>query len=290
MWLIPAYAKVNLCLAVRARRPDGFHDIDTVAVAVDWHDLVGVTVRPGAAGVRLRVTGPARGDAPADAANLAWRAATAYAEAAGGDAAVEIWLDKRLPAAAGLGGGSADAAAVLRALRRLWPAPPLSVAQLGAVAATLGSDVPLLLAGGGQRVEGRGERLRALPTVPLRLAVVVAGVSSTAAAYGAVLDFEDEDDARIDRVAAALLGGTAPDDADLGSGLEAPACRVDPSLDERVTALRAAMPDRCWHMTGSGGAMFALAHDDADAEDLVGCAADIGLPGRACRTVGTGAE
>ncbi|MHB8719516.1 MAG: 4-(cytidine 5'-diphospho)-2-C-methyl-D-erythritol kinase [Candidatus Dormibacteria bacterium] len=291
MWLLPAFAKLNLCLAVRGRRGDGFHDIDSVAVAIDWHDLVGIVVRPAArTEVRLRVSGPEAAGVPRGDDNLAWRAVEAYAAAAGGAACVEVWLDKRLPAAAGLGGGSADAAAVLRLLRRGWPAPALERAALPALAAALGSDVPVLLRGGVQRIRGRGEQLSPVAAPPLHVAVVVASQSSTTAAYGAVLDVEDEEDERVAAVVAALGSGRVPPDDLLGSGLEGPACRVNPVLDERVTALRAAIPDRRWHMTGSGGAMFAVALDAADAGELVACARALGFRGRACRSVAALAE
>ena len=116
MLLIPAHAKVNLCLAVRARRADGFHDIDSVAVTIDWHDLVGIRVRPAAVtAVRVRVTGE-DGQVPPGESNLAALAARAFADQTG-PLDVELWLDKQVPSAAGLGGGSADAAAVLRGMR-----------------------------------------------------------------------------------------------------------------------------------------------------------------------------
>lgn len=281
MLLIPAYAKINLCLAVLGRRPDGFHEIDSVAVSVDWHDLVGVDVTPArATAVRLRLTGT--GDAPADDENLASRAAQAMA-ALHGPAEMDVWLDKRLPTQAGLGGGSSDAAAVILATAARLRSSP---GDLAGVAVSLGSDVPMLLAGGAQRVRGRGERLSAIALPTLHLAVAVAGRSGTAATYAATTDADFEDGSRVEAVLDALAAGTIPRDDVLGSGLEAPACRAHPELGERLRALRNATPGTGWHLTGSGGAAFALAAGPDEAVALAGAARAQGLPGRACRTVG----
>ena len=154
MILIPAHAKVNLCLAVRGSRPDGFHDIDSVALRIDWHDLVGLRLEPSAATrVRLRVTGE-DGMAPPGDTNLAARAAQAVAAMAG-PFDIDVWLDKRVPGAAGLGSGSGDAAAVLRGCFALlaaggsWStsAPFHDGATMRQLASSLGSDVPMLLVG-----------------------------------------------------------------------------------------------------------------------------------------------
>lgn len=129
MIFVPAYAKLNLALSVIGRRPDGRHDLRSVVVRLDWHDLVGAGPAEmggfegdGPSDVRLEISGPSSAEVPV-ADNLLTRAARAMlARQPGG--AVELRLEKRLPAAAGLGGGSADAAAVLRlmATRRREPA------------------------------------------------------------------------------------------------------------------------------------------------------------------------
>lgn len=300
MLIIPAYAKINLGLVVRGRRSDGFHEIDSVTVTVDWHDLVGVTLRAAAATtVQLRLTGAtsggvgrrggrsaAGGDIPGGGDNLAVRAAHAVA-ALGAPAEVDLWLHKRLPSRAGLGGGSADAAAVLRGCAAALEGH-VDRQTLFALAASLGSDVPVLLGVGAQRVRGRGEQLTSLAARPLHLAVAVVAASATAATYAATRDFDHDDSARVDRLVAALAEGRIPGDEVLGSGLEAPACRAHPDLDEGLTALRAAIPDVRWHLTGSGGAAFALAEDAGHAGELAGAAEALGVPARACRTVGCG--
>jgi 4-diphosphocytidyl-2-C-methyl-D-erythritol kinase len=291
MLLIPAHVKVNLCLAVRGRRPDGFHDIDSVVVAVDWHDLVGIELRATAqTTVSLRVCGAS--PVPAGVDNLASQAASAVAAVAG-PLTAEIWLDKRVPSAAGLGGGSADAAAVLRGCAALVASGELGdgrrrlldAATIGQLAASLGSDVPVLLAGGAQRVRGRGELLEPLTIGPLHLAIVVAGESSTAASFAGLRGLDLEDGARAAAVAAALQAGERPDDELLGSGLEAAACRVNPRLGERLVALRAALPQARWHLTGSGGAVFAITGGADEALELAAAARAVGFAARACRTV-----
>jgi 4-diphosphocytidyl-2-C-methyl-D-erythritol kinase len=282
MLLIPAYAKVNLCLAVRGRRSDGFHEIDSVAVAVDWHDLVGVEVRPATTTVvRLRVSDGGGGEAPSGEDNLAARAAAAVAEVVG-PVEVKVWLEKRIPSMAGLGGGSADAAAVLRCCSG---SRGLDSQTRLAVAASLGSDVPVALSCGAQRMRGRGEILTPVAAAPLFLAIVVAGRSDTTATYAATRRFDFEDAARVDRVVSSLAAGQLPDDGDLGSGLEPAACRANPGLDDRLRALRAAIAEVHWHLTGSGGAAFALAADPARASRLASAARDAGFAARACRTV-----
>jgi 4-diphosphocytidyl-2-C-methyl-D-erythritol kinase len=292
MILIPARAKVNLCLAVRGRRADGFHDIDSVAVTIDWHDLVGVRLRTSdATEVRLLLTGK-DGSAPKGEDNLAVLAARAVAAVAG-PLAVDLWVDKSIPSAAGLGGGSADAAGVLRGCASLIRAGTLGRhrdgliddAELLRLAASLGSDVPMLLRGGAQRMRGRGEALTGLRTPVLHLAVVIVGASSTAATYAAVEGADFEDGKRIDAVATTLAAGGRSDDDCLGSGLEAAACRASPVLEKRLAALRSALPQVRWHLTGSGGAAFAIASSQADAEQLASTALRAGLPARACRSI-----
>ncbi len=144
MLLIPAHAKVNLCLAVRARRLDGYHDIDSVVMTIDWHDLVGIRLhRSQSTTVRLRLAGDTPG-LPEDGANLAALAGRAVASVTG-PLDLEVWLDKRVPSQAGLGGGSADAAAVLRGCAVVLGSDGPDTAELLGLAASLGSDVPVLM-------------------------------------------------------------------------------------------------------------------------------------------------
>jgi 4-diphosphocytidyl-2-C-methyl-D-erythritol kinase len=149
-------AKVNLVLEVLGKRDDGYHEIATVMQAVDLFDRLTVE---GAEGLTLECTDPSL---PTDGRNLIVRAARMLAEAAGVGRGARITLDKRIPVAAGLGGGSSDAAATLWALNRLWGLR-WSRARLGGIAERLGMDVPFFLGTGRAVATGRGERLTPLP-------------------------------------------------------------------------------------------------------------------------------
>lgn len=151
-------AKVNVQLAVGAARPDGFHDLANVFLAVGLHDEV--TVTP-AAELRVTCTGPDAGQVPLDRTNLAARAALVLAERRGIEPAVHIHIAKDIPVAGGMAGGSADGAGALLACDTLW-GTGASRAELLAICAELGSDVPFSLVGGAALGTGRGEKLRTL--------------------------------------------------------------------------------------------------------------------------------
>ena len=180
---VAAQAKINLFLDVLAREPNGYHAVETAFLRIDLAD--DVTVRA-AAGRSLNVSGPSfpiDGLGPTEK-NLAYRAATAYADSIGWPAGFAIDLVKRIPAGAGLGGGSADAGAVLRALDALSPRP--LGPRLTEVAATLGADVPFMTIDEPMALgSGRGERLKPIPPLeprPVVLAVPPFAIS-TADAY-----------------------------------------------------------------------------------------------------------
>ena len=157
-----AFAKVNLTLDVLGKRADGYHDLQSVMQTVSIRDDVEIDV---GTGTPWRLLCSVEG-IPTDEKNLAWKAAKIYCDAMGKDPeGLEIRIVKRIPAGAGLGGGSADAAAVLRALNRHY-GDPLSVLALAELGAQVGSDVPFCVVGGTAMVEGRGERLRKLPDMP----------------------------------------------------------------------------------------------------------------------------
>ena len=175
-----ARAKINLTLDILVKRPDGYHEVEMVMQSVALADEV--ELEKCEAGISLAVEGAALA---ADESNLAWRAAALFLrrfEPAGGAA---ISLQKRIPMAAGLAGGSADAAAVLLGMNELFEAE-LTAAELAALAAEIGSDVPFCLFGGTQLATGRGEVLRPLRDLP-HFHVVLAKPPvdvSTAWAYG----------------------------------------------------------------------------------------------------------
>jgi 4-diphosphocytidyl-2-C-methyl-D-erythritol kinase len=149
-------AKVNLTLEVLGKRPDGYHEISSVMQAVDLCDRLMVEVAPS---ISLEVSDPAL---PTNDANLVVRAASLLREVAGIAAGARIRLDKRIPVAAGLGGGSSDAAAALWALNRLWGLR-WGRERLLEVAVHLGMDVPFFLGAGRALATGRGERIEPLP-------------------------------------------------------------------------------------------------------------------------------
>lgn len=155
-----APAKINLFLAITGRRADGFHDLVSVVAPVDFGDMLRVGE---ADGFSLACDDAAL---PVDESNLVLKAAAAFAEATGGKAGsvrgARFFLEKRIPMGAGLGGGSSDAAAALRALNEL-AGTPLAPAALADVAARVGSDCALFLAGGPVVMRGRGERVEPLP-------------------------------------------------------------------------------------------------------------------------------
>lgn len=151
-------AKVNLQLSVGPRRDDGFHELATIFHAVGLHDDVTVTEQPAGSGITLACEGEGADLVPLDETNLAWRAVRILADAAGVDADVSVQIDKHIPVAGGMAGGSADAAGALLACDALWGlGTPRS--ELHDLAAALGSDVPFALQGGTAIGSGRGEQL-----------------------------------------------------------------------------------------------------------------------------------
>ncbi|WP_406158158.1 4-(cytidine 5'-diphospho)-2-C-methyl-D-erythritol kinase [Streptomyces sp. NBC_00882] len=151
-------AKVNVQLAVGAARPDGFHDLANVFLAVGLYDEV--TVTP-AEELRITCAGPDAAEVPLDRTNLAARAAIALAQRRGLDPAVHLHIAKDIPVAGGMAGGSADGAGALLACDALW-GTGASREELLEICAELGSDVPFSLVGGAALGTGRGEKLRAL--------------------------------------------------------------------------------------------------------------------------------
>lgn len=157
-----AFAKINLTLDVIGKRPDGYHDLKSVMQTISIRDDIEIDVDTGKAWT-LSCTDET---IPCDEKNLAWKAAKVFFESAKIESnGIAIRINKRIPKEAGLGGGSADAGAVLRALNRHY-GNPFSVLALAEIGALVGSDVPFCTLCGTAMVEGRGERLRKLPDLP----------------------------------------------------------------------------------------------------------------------------
>ncbi len=157
-----AFAKLNLTLDVLGKREDGYHDIKSVMQTISVRDDIQIDIGTGEPW-RLECS---KEGIPTDERNLAWKAAQIFCESLNKDpGGITIHITKRIPSEAGMGGGSADAAAVLRALNRHY-GNPLSVMALAELGAQVGSDVPFCVVCGTAMVEGRGEKLRKLPDMP----------------------------------------------------------------------------------------------------------------------------
>ena len=242
-----APAKVNLALHVTGRRADGYHLLDSLVVFAPVGDVVTVEEAPA---LSLEVTGPFAADVPAGEDNLVLRAARLL----GGGRGARIALDKHLPVAAGIGGGSADAAAAIRALARLWRLPlPEAAALVG-----LGADVPVCLAGQPVRMRGVGERLDPLPVpVPLHLLLVNPRVAVSTPGVFARLDTRanpplPDPPAFPDPASVARYAALCRND------LEAPAMALAPEIGEVLDMLRATPGCLLARMSGSGATCFGL--------------------------------
>ncbi len=252
-------AKLNLNLKLLGRRPDGFHEIDTLMIRTSLTDTLTVSV-PDEGRFAFTCSDPAL---PAGADNLVVRAADAFAARTGLPRRAVIHLEKAIPAGGGLGGGSADAALALHALNELH-GRPLAPGALAEVAAGLGSDVPFFLGPHrAARCTGRGERITPFehPALPSRAFVVNPGFGvPTAWAYKAYAALPPE--ARSGPVNAVFPWG------DMRNDLE-PAVFAKYLLLPEIKAWLAAQPGVAGaQMSGSGSTMFALLAPDADAEAL----------------------
>ncbi len=264
---LEAPAKVNVFLRVLAAREDGYHDLESLVVPISLAD--GVTVRSAdRLHVEVRGAQALAGDVPVGGLNLALVAALALADACpdAGGALVEI--DKRIPVAAGLGGGSADAAATLLALNRLWGCD-LDPATLGEVAERIGSDVPALLLGGPVLMSGRGEILAPAEVASFWWVVVHFdfGVRSPDA-----YRWWDEDGGVTGPDPDPLLDAAAAGDAEalgplLFNDLEAVVARRHPAVGEAKQLLVAAGALGAL-MSGSGSSVVGLARDRDHAEQM----------------------
>ena len=283
---VRARAKVNLGLEVLSRRADGYHELLTVLSPVDLADRVILETTegsgPGGGDIEVRCETPG---VPLGADNLAWRAADLLRREAGVAAGARIRIVKAIPIAAGLGGGSADAAAVLLGLGRLWRLS-LSAARWRALATALGMDVPFFLGEGPALGSGRGERLGAGPPHrPVSLVLVNPGFPlATGEVYGRLEPGDFTDGAAVRGLVAALASGPRAIAARLINGLEQPAARLWPGLAEVKAALLEAGALGAV-MSGSGPTVVGVAASGAEARRIR--AALTGRPWRcwATRTV-----
>jgi 4-diphosphocytidyl-2-C-methyl-D-erythritol kinase len=249
-----AYAKLNLVLQVGRRRDDGLHPISSVMASIDLADEV--TAEPSESGhdtVRCR-------GVPGD--NLAARALTEFRSRAGAELPpLSVVIDKRIPVAAGLGGGSADAAAMLRIANAL-AGSPLDQGELLRLAAGLGSDVPSQLDPRHAFVQGTGERIEAMALPPLTAVLIPDAEGLSTAAVYAELDRLEGGRAELDPSPLRRLAGSAPSElvAALENDLQPAALSLRPDLDSRLDALRAAGALGA-AVSGSGPTCFGLFPD-----------------------------
>ena len=254
MLRLRAHAKVNLALEVLGRRPDGFHELATVLQTVDLHDRL--TLEPAPA-LSLSCSRP---DLEGEG-NLALRAGRLLREAYGVHEGARIRLEKGIPVASGLGGGSADGAGALVGLARLWGLG-LDRQALHPLAERLGSDVPFFLYGGTALAEGRGERITPLPPAhPLWFVVVVPPIpvppDKTARVFARVRPSHYSDGSRVRELVACLRAGRLPTPDLLHNALEGPAQSAFPALEEYRRALLRAGASAV-HLSGAGPALFSL--------------------------------
>lgn len=257
----PAPAKLNLFLCITGRRADGYHQLQTVFRLLDWGDTLRIRVRPDGQLVR---TGDLPAGLAADEDDLALRAAKSLQNAAKCQQGAEIFVEKRIPAGAGLGGGSSDAATTLVALNRLWGLD-WPVARLAELGLALGADVPVFVHGRNAWAEGVGERVQPVDLPPAWYLLVVPDVHAhTATLFQAPELTRDSAPATISDFVSDPFGQAAT----LGNAFEPVLRRREPAVD----AVFAALAGPATHfgvaprLTGTGSAVFVEFADRESAE------------------------
>ncbi len=252
MIALNAHAKVNLALEVLGRREDGYHDIVSVLQTIDLHDTLTLE---DADTVSLECDTPELGSPQ----NLALRAAEELRRAAGVSRGVRIVLKKGIPIAAGLGGGSSDAAATLRGLNRLWKVG-MSLEDQTGIAVLLGSDVPFFLRGGTAMVQGRGERVHPLPPADLKALLILSPEirvpGKTARMYSMLSEAGFTRGALTRKLAARIAGGGDVPAQLLFNAFDGVAFDAFPGLEPYWNTLHS-LGAREIHLAGSGPSMFA---------------------------------
>lgn len=278
-----APAKVNLTLDVLGRRDDGYHELASVMATVGLHDDVSVSV---ARTLDVRIT-PHSGIGVGS--DLASAAARALAGATGREPRARIEIRKRIPVAAGLGGGSSDAGAVLRALARLWRVEGVDLAAVGA---TVGSDVPFFAAGHPlARIGGRGEQVDSLPSPSRELWIALVTIPArvpTPSVFAALDPKHRGTSDATDAVARMLRSGDI-DPVVLRSHLRNDLTRAAESVCPDIAEARGAAGARGIDLvlSGSGPSMFAVADDRAHAIRIARSLTAAGLCARPYRLAGT---
>ncbi len=265
--ILPAYAKLNLTLDVSGRRPNGYHDIDSVMQTISLHDLIWIERTDCRV---FDVVGPVIAGE-----NLVLKAARELEGHVSRTLPFTIRLFKRVPMGAGLAGGSSDAAVFLRAANLLYDLK-LKQAELIEIATAVGQDVPFLLSGGTARATGLGSTVARLPCPPVEI--------STRAVYEAA-DGSVPSAARTPALVAALTSGELM--GPFGNDLEAESRRLFPQLDEALDRLHQVVPGLT--MSGTGAALFAAFSGRSGAEAALAEVRKLGYPAWVCRPVSAAA-
>lgn len=248
----PAPAKLNLFLHVTGRRPDGYHDLQTLFRFVDHGD--GLRFRVSTDGRLRRLAGP--DDVP-EADDLTMRAARLLQQSTGARSGADVWLDKRLPAGGGLGGGSSDAATALIVLNHLW-GTGLRRAELQRLGRQVGADVPVFIHGHTAFAEGVGDELESVALPEAWYVVITPPVHvSTAAVFGHPDLTRNSDRIRM----ATFFSGVTRND------LEAVVCRMAPEVGRALDWLRQHGAAR---MSGSGSSVFCGFRTRVEAQQVLG--------------------
>jgi 4-diphosphocytidyl-2-C-methyl-D-erythritol kinase len=270
-WEIFAPAKLNLYLDVLGRRSDGFHELETLMAPIRLYDHLRWEARDPSGGVAFSLvhhpttSRQLQASAPADRSNLVWRSIDLLATSAGVDPTGRIILTKRIPAQAGLGGGSSDAAAALILANAAWGLS-YSRRELSELAVQLGSDVPFFLAGRSAICRGRGERVEPQTGLPRLNVVVVAppqGISTAAAFESLQVEAFQASAAasrrsRLEQLIAELrTGSLAAASRSMKNALQSVAAQLAPWIDRLGTAF-ASTGCHAHLLTGSGSAYFGV--------------------------------
>lgn len=279
--VLSARAKINLCLDIRGRRPDGYHELDTVFQRLALHDTV--VLYPADTGITVNSDRP---DLPAGPKNIAYRAAELLGREYGVRYGVRIRLRKRIPIAAGLGGGSADAAAVLRGLPSIWGLPPLPPDRLLTLASQLGADVPFCLLGITARAGGIGDLLVPLPAFTgYEVLLVKPDPRLVTARVFAQFELDEALHPQVEGVAEAIRRGDLEGlGQSTGNVLEPPAISCVPEIALIKQELKATGAPVVL-MTGSGPTVFALHREKGWAERTARAVTRPGWTVLATRTV-----
>lgn len=255
-----AYAKINWDLRILGKRPDGYHELDSIFVTIGLSDVL--TVEPSAE-LSMTCSDPSL---PVDASNLVMKAATLLRRAAGISRGAKLHLEKHIPMGGGLGGGSSDAACALDALNQLWELN-WDVTQLAGIAAQVGSDVAYFLYSGWCLCRGRGEIVRRLPDsdawVPRKLLLVLPPLHvATPLVYKALNAPQcnavgGRDAAQVGPALSEALHAAGANSLNLRNDLTPAALSVEPRLKSIQQVLQDFFPNR-WLMSGSGASHFAV--------------------------------